>query len=92
MLYEQFCCFLLIDRWYCGKVNQGLIAESGDTNEILGSYEFEAQGLPIDMIAILCGYHISFCYFFVFGSGEGSSFLCEIENVLHLISHVWTNA
>ena len=29
-------CFL-VDRWYCGKVNQGLMTETGDTNEILDS-------------------------------------------------------
>ena len=38
--------------------------ETGDTNEILESYSFHAQWFPNEMIPILCGNDISFCYFF----------------------------
>ena len=27
---------------YCGKFNRGLMADIGDTNEILGTYEYHA--------------------------------------------------
>ena len=53
--------------------------ETGDTNEILGSYQFDASCLSIDMIPILCGYHISFCYFFVLGVVRGPHFCVKLE-------------
>ena len=42
------------------------------------------------MIPILCGNDISLLLFYT-ESGEGSSFLCEIENVWPPVSHIWTN-
>ena len=66
------------------------MAEIGDTNEILESLVSHL------MIAKLHGTHFVWQSYFIPSlfctcSGEGSSFLCEIENVYQPIAHYRAN-
>ena len=69
------------DRWYWGKVNQGLIVETSDTNEILGSYQFDANWYKTHFVWLSYFTLLLFCTW----SGEGSWFLDTFENVLEKI-------
>ena len=75
---SNLLCFS-IDRWYWGKVNQGLIVETGETNEI-----------SCLMIADWYDTHFVWLSYFILllfctQSGEGSWFLGTFENVLENI-------
>ena len=80
-----------VDRWYCQKVNWSLIVENGDTNEILGSYQFHTFNHYSFMWYSFCLAIIFHSVTFFTWNGEGSCFLSEIENMWPLISHIWTN-
>ena len=65
--------------------------ETVDTNEILELYQYHGQSLLIDMIPILCGCHISFCYFFALRVARGILFkglqkLCVV--IFNIFAHV----
>ena len=51
------------------------MADIGDTNEILGTYESHAKSLLNEIVHFLSGYHISFSCFIAFKVVRGPDFL-----------------
>ena len=79
MLYEQYCSVFKLIGDIAKKVNRGLIAETGDMNEILESYQFHAKGLPNFILLLFCTW-----------SGEGPHFYVKLEMCCFQF-HTWTN-
>ena len=64
------------------------MADIGDTNEILGAYEFHAQSLLNEMIYYLSCYHISFSYFFALEVGRSHHFCVKLK-MFHCQFHIF---